>query len=595
MAQFFKYLFASCLGTALALALLIFIGIGTISSLASSVSTTKKPTVSANSVLELNFEQPIPERTNNLPMDPFDVENANIPGLQEIVEGIRQAKNDPDIKGIYMNASMVMTGKATSSVLRRELVDFRQSGKFIISYANFYTQNAYYLASVADSVFLNPIGGVDFRGLSSTIAYYKGLLDKMDVQMRIFYAGQFKSATEPLRMDKMSEQNRLQVREYLAGLYQIMLRDIGASRQISESDLRAIADRYDGRNAQKSLEVRLIDRIAYEDEAFNAAKTRIGLDKNDKLKRVKLSDYIAAKPIKRNLSIKDKIAVVYAEGSILDGKKGDPGDTYDGEYVKMLRKIRADDRVKAIVLRINSPGGSVLASENIYRELELCRQAGKPVVATMGDVAASGGYYIACLADSIFAEPNTITGSIGVFGVIPILQNTMKNKLGVTYDTVRTGKFSAFGTPFIDFSPEESAMIQTEVEQTYQEFLRKVATGRHRRVEEIDAIAQGRVWTGVKAKEIGLVDELGNLDRAIQAAAKLAGLEKYRTVDYPRTKSGLEQFMDRFTKNSGDDAVVSRIARRELSELYPVYQMLREAKNGRLTLQARLPYELIIR
>ncbi len=595
MAQFFKFLFASCLGTALALILLVFVGVGALGSLASSFSTAKKPSVAANSVLELNFEQAIPEKTNNLPMDPFDVENANIPGLQEIIDGIRQAKNDPDIKGIYMNASVVMTGKATSSALRRELVDFRQSGKFIIAYANFYTQGAYYLASVADSVFVNPVGGVDFRGLSSTIAYYKGLLDKMDVNMRIFYAGQFKSATEPLRMDKMSDQNRLQVREYLAGLYQIMLRDISASRQIPEAELRAIADRYEGRNAQGAVKTRLIDRIAHEDEAFDAAKTRIGLDRKDKLKRIKLNDYLAAKPIKRNLSAKDKIAIVYAEGSIMDGKTGDAGDIYDGEYVKMLRKIRADDRVKAIVLRINSPGGSVLASENIYRELQLCRQAGKPIVATMGDVAASGGYYIACLADSIFAEPNTITGSIGVFGVIPILQNTMKNKLGITYDTVRTGKYSAFGTPFIDFSPEESAIIQSEVEQTYQDFLKKVADGRRRPVGEIHEIAQGRVWTGAKAKEIGLVDELGSLDRAIQAAAKLAGLEKYRATEYPRTKTGLEQFMDRFIKDNSEDAVTSRIVRRELSDLYPLYRLLQEAKNGKVVIQARMPYELIVR
>lgn len=594
MGQFFKFLFASCLGTALALLLLGFFGISILTSLANTATATQKVAIKPNSVLELNFKNLIPEKTNNTPMDPFVLEQENVVGLTDLVKTIQQAKEDPDIKGIYLNASFVMAGKATSSVLRAALVDFKSSGKFIVSYANYYTQGAYYLASVADSVLVNPLGGVEFRGFSSMIAFYKGLLDKLDVQFRIFYAGKFKSATEPYRLDKMSPENRTQMREYVNALYDIFIKDIAASRNIPEAELRGIADRYEGRSAEGALKSGLIDRVAYEDEVFNLIKTRIGLDTKDKLHRVSLEDYFEAKGNKTDFSTKDKIAVIYAEGTLLDGENGEAGDIYDGKYVKMIRKIRQDNQVKAIVLRVNSPGGSALASENILRELDLCKQAGKPVVVSMGDVAASGGYYIACHADSIFAEPNTITGSIGVFGMIPILQKTMKENLGITYDTLKTGKFSAFGTPFIDFSDEESQMIQERVDWIYGDFLQKVANGRHKTREQIHEIAQGRVWPGTKAKAIGLVDDLGGLDRALAAAAKLAGLEKYRTSEYPRAQTGLEQLLDRFSKKKDrEDDVKSWLIRNELKEMYPMYKTMRDIRRNQ-GIQARLPFDLIV-
>lgn len=593
MSQFFKFMFASCLGTALALLLIMFIGIGWISSLATSATAKTKVAMKPNSVLELDFKHLVPEKTNNVPMDPFDLDQENILGLTDMVAAIRRAKEDPDIKGIYINATYVMAGKATASVLRDALQDFKTSDKFIVAYANYYTQGAYYMVSVADSILLNPVGAVDFRGLSSMIAFYKGTLDKLDVQMKIFYAGKFKSATEPFRLDKMSDENRLQVREYLTALNDIYMRDIAASRNIQESELRQIADRFDGRSAEGSLKARLVDRIAYEDEAFDLIKNKIGLDKKEKLNRVSVEDYFEAKGKKLDLSAKDKIAVVYAEGTIKDGDDGEPGDIFDEKYVKILRKIRQDATVKAIVLRINSPGGSVLASENIFREVELCKQAGKPVVVSMGDLAASGGYYIACHADSIFAEENTITGSIGVFGMIPMLHKTMKEKLGITYDTVRTGRHSAFGSPFIEFSPEEDAMIQGRIEAVYEDFLEKVATGRNKTREQVHEIAQGRVWPGKKAKEIGLVDDIGGLDRALAAAAKLAGVEKYRTTEYPRTKTGIEQLLDQLTRDKDkDDGIKSWLIRSELGEMYPVYKTLRDIRQNK-GIQARLPYELI--
>lgn len=593
MSQFFKFLFASCLGTALALLLLMFIGIGWISSLATSATSKQKTVVKPNSVLELDFKHLIPEKTNNVPMDPFDIQQKDVLGLTDMVDAIRRAKEDPDIKGIYINATYVMAGKATSSVLREALLDFKSSNKFIVSYANYYTQGAYYMASVADSVLLNPVGAVDFRGLSSMIAFYKGMLDKLDVQMKIFYAGKFKSATEPYRLDKMSPENRMQVREYLSALNDIYIRDIAASRHITEADLRGIADRFDGQSAEGSLKSRLVDRIAYEDQAFDLIRKKIGLEKKEKLNRVSIEDYADAKGKKLDLSIKDKIAVVYAEGTIVDGDQSEAGDIQDEKYVKLLRKIRQDETVKAVVLRINSPGGSVLASENILREVQLCKEAGKPIVVSMGDLAASGGYYIACQADSIFAEENTITGSIGVFGMIPMLHKTMKENLGITYDTVRTGRHSAFGSPFIEFSPEEDAMIQARIEAVYEDFLQKVSVGRHMTREQVHEIAQGRVWPGKKAKEIGLVDDLGGLDRALASAAKLAGLEKYRTTEFPRTKTGLEQFIDQITQNKDkDDSVKSWLIRSELGDMYPMYKMLRDMRRNQ-GIQARLPYEII--
>ncbi len=594
MNQFFKFLFASCLGTFLALGLLFFLGIWTIAGFTEHAMEKEKVYIKPNSVLELKFEQPIPEKTNNLEMSPFDLNQKTYLGLTDMVKAIHQAKEDPDIKGIYLNAMYLAAGKATSSVLRDALLDFKSSGKFIVSYANLYTQNAYYIASAADSVLLNPIGAVDFRGLSSVILFYKAMLDKLDIQMRIFYAGKFKSATEPLRLDKMSDENRLQVREYLNALYDEMIRDISASRHIPEAELRSLADNFEGRSAESALRAHLIDRIAYEDQAIDLIKTKIGLEQKDKLNRIAVEDYFDSKVKKFDLSSKDKIAVVYAEGTISDGDQGNQGSIYDGVYVKILRKIRQDEHIKAVVLRINSPGGSVLASENILREIQLCKAAGKPIVVSMGDVAASGGYYIACQADSIFAEPNTITGSIGVFGVIPILQKTMKENLGITADTVRTGRYSTFGTVFYDFTPEESQMIQGRVDWIYQDFLKKVATGRHKSTEEINEIAQGRVWPGAKAKEIGLVDDLGGLDRALAAAAKLGGLEKYRTVEYPRAKSGIEQLLDKLDKNRNkDDEIRAWLIRSELGEMYPVFKTLQDFRKNQ-GIQARLPYDLMI-
>jgi protease IV len=597
MNQFFKFLFASCLGTLLALVALIFIGGSLIGSLASSATQKTQTTVQPNSVLWLELQDMIPEKTNNVEMDPIADIDKKVLGITDMVKAINTAKEDPDIKGIYLNTTMVQAGSATTKTLRDALVDFRTSGKFVISYAHYYTQNAYYLASAADSVLLNPVGMVDFRGLSTTLAFFKNMLDKLDVDMRIFYAGKFKSATEPFRYDKMSPENRLQVREYLDDMYDVVVRDIATGRGLDEARVRQLANDFTGRNAAEAVKSHLVDRLTHEDGAFSSIKAKIGLEGNEKLARVPLADYFDTRVKKADIRIEDKIAVVYAEGSINDGDDKTPGIIYDGPYVKMLRKIRDDNKVKAVVLRINSPGGSVLASENIYREVMLCKQAGKKIVVSMGDLAASGGYYIACPADSIFASPNTITGSIGVFFVFPMMDKTMRNKFGVTFDTVETGRYSAFGSPFTGLSNEEGQMLQTEVEETYQDFITKVAQGRGKTPEQIHEIAQGRVWTGTKAKAIGLVDDIGGLDRAISAAAKLAGLGKYRVTEYPATKSSIDQLIERFmdSKNKNDNNVLANhVMRSELAEFYPLYKTLREVRQMK-GMQARLPYVMEVR
>jgi protease IV len=595
MAQFFKFLLASCLGTALALGLLLFIGITTLLSVASSATETNSVTVKSNSVLELKLDREIPEKTNNTELDLFDTDNPYVLGLTDMVRTIRHAKEDPDIKGIYLSPMFVSGGKASLATLRSALEDFKTSGKFVVSYSNFYTQSAYYIASVADSVLLNPVGSVEFKGYAANITFFKEMLDRLDIQMRIFYAGQFKSATEPFRLDKMSDQNRLQVREYLNDLYNVFIADISRTRGVEGTTLRKVANEYGGWDAKIALQNRLIDRIAYEDEAFNLMKQKIGLETAEKLNRVSIADYYSAK--KDDLlqqDGKDKIALVYAEGEITSGK-GEPGVITDEQYVKIFRKIRNDDRVKAIVFRINSPGGSVLASENIYREVQLCKQAGKAIVVSMGDYAASGGYYIACPADSIFCEATTLTGSIGVFAAIPILQKTMKEHLGITVDTVRTGKFSALGSVLIDFSPEESQIFQSNVEATYEDFLQKVATGRRKTRDQVHEIAQGRVWSGLKAKELGLADAIGGTDRALAAAAQLAGLVKYRIAEYPATQTGIEQFVDKFTQTKDrDDAIQAALLKAQLGELYPVFASVQQVRNLK-GLQVRMPYILEIK
>jgi protease IV len=531
--NFLKIVLGSCLGVALASILVFIIGGAIISGIASQADSPKK--VDANSVLKISFNQPIPEQSNNLPVDPLSFEMDKTIGLHDMVAAIEYAKTDDKIKGIYLDLSGAPGGRATASTLRKALLDFKTADKFVVAYSTAYSQGTYYMASVADEVMMNPVGGVDFLGFSAQIPFFKDMLDRLGVNMQVFYAGQFKSATEPFRLTEMSEQNRTQVREYLEGMYALFLEDIAASRNIPTTELRNIANTYALRKAEDAVKYKFVDKLAYTDEVLANMKERVGLEKDDKLEMISLADYEAGYKAKINFKVKDKIAVIYAEGNIVDGD-GEVGSIGGDKYAAIIRKIREDDKHKAIVIRINSGGGSGLASEIMWRELMLCKEQGLPVIASMGDVAASGGYYIACMADTILAQPNTITGSIGVFGMIPNLQKMFDEKLGIQFDSVKTGAYSTGLTTSFPIGPEEGAIIQQSVDDFYDLFLTRVADGRKMTKEAVHEVAQGRVWTGVKASNIGLVDVLGDLQDAIEIAAAKAGLEKYRLAEYPKTK-----------------------------------------------------------
>ena len=582
-------MFASCLGVFLALVVMGFIVAVSIGSAAASLGSKETVKVKPNSVLEISFNMPIPEKTNNIAQDGFNLETKDVVGLTDMVEAIEYAKTDDDIKGIFLDVTGVPGGMVTRSTLRDALLDFKDSNKFIVAYAKYYTQNGYYMASVADDIYVHPVGGIDFRGFGAQIPFFKNALDKLGVKMEVYYAGQFKSATEPFRLTKMSEQNRKQIREYLEPLYEEFLTDIGEARNIEPSKLREIANQWLIKEAEDAVTYNLIDKVGFRDEVLDLLREKIGLDEDEKIKKVDMVDYAQKATPDINFKIKDKIAVIYAEGTIVMGED-QPGAVADDDYGPMIRKIRQDDKVKAIVLRVNSPGGNALTSESIWRELSLAQEEGKPVVVSMGDYAASGGYYIACMADRIYAEPNTITGSIGIFATIPNASELMNDKLGISLDTLNLGKYASSINLFHDHTPEEAAILQKMIENGYELFLKRVAEGRDMTRDEVHAIAQGRVWTGEKAKEIGLVDEFGGIEDAIAAAKELSGLEEYRISEFPKTKDPIQQFMEKYLKiDQAKAQAKNAMLREELGELYPYYSHLKsiiEMKGP----QARLPY-----
>lgn len=586
MGNFFKMLFASCLGVILGLAALTFITIGVVGAIASNVDKPESP--QPNSVLRLTFSQLIPEHTNNLELQTFSIEQEDTYGLHDVVAAIQRAKSDKHIKGIFLelDESMV-SGFATSRTIRNALLDFKKSGKFILAHGKFYFPGSYYLASVADEVYINPLGATEIRGFSVQIPFYKNLLDRLGVNMQIYYAGKFKGATEPYRRENLSPENRLQYREFLNDIYDLYIQDVAASRKIQPVDLRNIIDNYLADSPQRAVETDLMDAVITRPAALDRIRKKLGIKPEEKVHLVSLSSFIDSNPEKKNYSEKAKVAVVYAEGTIMDGK-GSNGVITDGQYVKTLEKLASDQNVKAVVLRVNSPGGSALASENILQAVQKIKAKGKPVVVSMGDYAASGGYYIACQADSIFAEPNTITGSIGVFRIIPSLEHTLSDKAGIKYDSVKTGPFAAGLNIFFDHSPEEARKMQLSTEEMYEVFLGHVAKGRGMRRDSVHAIAQGRVWSGRDALEIGLVDKLGGLDQAVKSAATLAKVKGYRVTEYPTVIDPFQQIINELSGNEDENAQAARVFQRDFPEFYPLFkewQAIRKS-NG---VQAKLP------
>ena len=591
MKQFFKFVLASMVGLILTSAILIIAFIIIIAGLFSS-GNDKSVIVESNSVLQLKFNYPITERTPNNPLSGLSflgIEGEKSVGLNDILANIKKAKTDPNIKGIFLDESMMTAGMATVEEIRNALIDFKKSGKFVIAYSEVYTQGFYYLASVADKVYLNPKGIFEFKGFNSQITFLKGALDKLGIEAQIIKVGTYKSAVEPFFLTKMSDANRLQVNSYLGSIYDHFLTNIGESRKINKDSLFNIANELKIRLPEDALKYGLIDGLKYKDEILDELKKRTGISPKDDLNSVELSEYgtsESASDDKKETS-KNQIAIVYASGDIVGGE-GDDNSIGSERISKALRQARLDDKVKAVVFRINSPGGSSLASDVIWREVMLTKKV-KPVIVSMGDLAASGGYYIACAADSIIAEPNTITGSIGIFAVLPNMQKFFNNKLGITFDGVKTGKYADLGDVSRPLTPEEHAILQNQVNQGYNWFTKAVADGRHKTQDYVNSIGQGRVWTGTQAVQNGLVDRLGNINDAIKSAAKMAHLKKYNLSAYPEQKSFLNKF------GLGMNAEIkAHFMKSELGDNFKYYEQIKSVTQLMRTPQARMPYDIEI-
>ncbi|MFI5136174.1 MAG: signal peptide peptidase SppA [Sphingobacteriales bacterium] len=591
MKQFFKFVFASMVGFLLT-SVIIFIVVFLLIAALIAAGSEKTTEVEPNSVLQISLNYPVTERTPNNPLSALGflgLDGDKSIGLNDILANIKKAKTDPDIKGIYLEESDVPIGQATSEEIRNALIDFKKSGKFIVAYSEIYTQGFYYLASVADKVYINPKGIFLFHGFSQEITFLKGALDKLGIEAQIIKVGTYKSAVEPLFLTKMSPANRLQVNSYLGSLYKQFLSGISASRNINRDSLFNYANELKVRFPEDALKYKLVDGLKYKDEVLADLKQRTGTDKKGDLKSVELGEYTKSETKKDDSKkeSKNRIAIVYASGEI-NGGDGDDNSIGSERVSKALREARQNDNVKAVVFRVNSPGGSSLASDVIWREVMLTKKV-KPIIVSMGDYAASGGYYISCAADSIFAEPNTLTGSIGIFAILPNMQKLFNDKLGVTFDGVKTGKYADLGSVSRPLSPDEKAILQSEVDHGYDDFTKAVAAGRHKTQAYINSIGQGRVWTGEQAIKNGLVDRLGNISDAIKSAAKMAKIKNYKLVAYPEQKSIFNKFGQSLSAEMKMHFVKS-----ELGDNFKYYEQIKGVTQMMRTPQARLPYDIVI-
>lgn len=570
-------------GIFLSIVIFTLLSIVIIGAIISAASSDKAVQISDNSIMRISLNYAVKERTDKNPLGKINFpsfSSTKTIGLDEILTRIESAKTDDRIKGILLDISSVGASLATLQEIREVLLDFKESKKFILAYSEGYSQKGYYLASTADEVYLNPEGAVDFRGFSAQTVFLKGALDKLGIEAQIIKVGTYKSAVEPFILDKMSPANREQVTSYLNSSYDFYLSNLSESRGLPADTLRAIANQYLGRNADLALQCKLVDGLKYKDELLAELKNRLGIKKDNKIKAVNIEDYTSEE--RTSKSTQDRIAVIYAVGEIISGEGSD--EQIGSERIsRALRTAREDNKVKAVVFRVNSPGGSALASDVIWREVALTKEV-KPIIVSMGDLAASGGYYISCAADSIFAQPNTITGSIGVFGVIPNMQNFLNNKLGITFDEVKTGEYASLMNVNRPLTPNEESLIQQDVNRIYDTFTKKVADGRKIAQAKVDSIGQGRVWTGTQAQKIGLVDRLGTINDAIKSAAKKADLKEYKLVSYPAMKDPLESLF-----GSSTDRMKIWFIKQELGEGYVIFQQAKEiiTQSG---IQARLPY-----
>lgn len=585
MKQFFKFMFASMLGTLILLFIASMITIGIVAAIVASASSDES-VIAKNTVLLMKLNKEIADRGSKSTMVMGFAGPEKNTGLNDILDNLKKAKTDPNISGIYLDLTDIPAGIATVDEIRDGLTDFRTSGKFIWAYSEAYSQRAYYLATAADKIYLNPQGIVEFKGLATEMMFLKGLLDKLDIKMQIIRHGKFKAATEPLFLDKMSPENRKQITELITDMWARMITGISESRKISKDELNRIADSIKIQTAKDALAYKLVDELVYKDELIDRMKKKLGIDSKKKIDLVTLDNYTGVADNQKPYTGTEKIAVIYATGSIGSGE-GDDASIGSERISRAIRKAREDDKVKAIVFRINSGGGSALASDVIWREVDLAKKV-KPVVASFGNVAASGGYYIACAATKILADPATITGSIGVFGVIPNMEGLFNKKLGITFDWAATNKNGDFPGVTKPLTPYQTMVIQRDVDHIYDVFTGKVAEGRKLTQPAVDSIGQGRVWSGTEAKAIGLIDDFGGLEKAVKTAAELAKVTKYRIVSMPEQKEWFEELIDQI---SGNDP--STKLKQALGPDYELYQYYREIREMR-GIQARMLWDLRI-
>lgn len=580
MKDFLKTLIASMIGCFIVLGLLFVMSLGILASM--SLSSEKTYSLKDNTVLTLKLNGVLKDRVEE--GNPFNDlvfgKSTSEVGLDDILSSIQKAKENDKIKGIYIHASSFSAAPASLKEIRDELQAFKESGKFIISYGEVYTQGLYYLSTVSDKMILNTKGMVDLHGLAAEPTFYKGLLDKLGIEVQIFKVGTFKSAVEPFMLDKMSDANRQQVESYLNDIWSVILTDISASRGISVEKLNAIADEMPLLKQQDYyLANNMVDTLMYESEVKNYLKNLMSVDKEEDVRQASISDMTTV-AFEKKKEGKDIVAVLYAQGSITNGS-GREGIT-DGHFVKELNKLKDNDDVKAVVFRVNSGGGSASASEQIWRAVSELKEK-KPVVISMGDYAASGGYYISANASKIIAEPNTLTGSIGIFGMFPNMK-ALSDKVGLTYDVVKTNEFADFGDITRPMRYDEKVLMQAYINNGYDLFLTRCSEGRGIAKDSLAQIAEGRVWTGNQALELGLVDGIGGIGTAIEEAAKLAELEEYSVKDFPRKVDFFEAFL-----NSQKEDVSVRMMKEYLGEDYKLFETIRNFKQQDY-MQARIPY-----
>ncbi len=542
--------------------------------------------VAENSVLHLKLDAQITELQVENPLAglPFSSEVPKI-GLLQLKDAIKHAKDDASIKGIYLEVSYPMAGFSSIEEIRQSLLDFRKSGKWVVAYDEVMSESAYYLASAADKIYLNPEGEIEFNGLTIEISFFKRLFDKLEIKPQIFRVGEFKSAVEPFILDKMSAENRLQLTELANSIYGFTLQRIGEARNIPAEKLKEISDKMLVHSAAEAKEYGLIDELYYKDQLIDELKGRLSIAKSDDIKFIKYNKY--RKTYSNYKSSKNEIAVIVADGTIMPGKADDQQQVIGADtFVEEIRKAREDDDIKAIVLRVNSPGGEFRASDMMWREIQLAKKA-KPVIASMGDYAASGGYYLAMGCDTIVAQPHTITGSIGIFGMMFDMSGFLGNKIGITFDEVRTGEFGEMYTVSRPLTEAEKNFWQKNLNKHYDTFTGKAAEGRGIPVEDIKKVASGRVWSGAQAQERKLVDALGGFDEALKIAAESAGVaDDYKVRFYPEQRPFLENLISQLEENAKADAIKS-----ELGESYIWYQQLNKIKTYQGE-QARLPFEI---